>query len=200
MPSNPASASQAVDDALIRASQEGDRNALARLLELIYDSILLFALKWTQCLQDAEDITQQVCIKLATVIKQFQFKSAFTTWLYRIVVNTAQDWRRKQSPPSEAADYEGSTSENMAEQDAELDRVLGEIEGLGKGIRETALLVYGQGFSHKEAADILDVKESTISWRLHQIRHYFSEANTRSSDGSSTENSEVSQCYVQKKV
>jgi len=186
-----------VDEDLIRASQTGDRHAFSQLLELIYDSILLFALKWTQCMADAEDITQQVCMKLAKVIGQFRFQSSFTTWLYRIVVNTAQDWRRKQSPPG-ANEPESiqpemvTTSEATAETDAELDRVLDEISQLGKGFRETILLVYGEGFSHKEAAEILGVKESTVSWRLHEIRRFF-QASENSGKTTSMNSVEVSQ-------
>jgi len=160
-----------IDDELIRQSQRGNRTAFARLLDSIYDLIFRFALKWVDRVSDAEDITQQVCIKLAAVIRQFRFESAFTTWLYRIVLNCVRDWQRKtKTHVSDEHIPESAGSATSIEAEAELQRVLNEVDSLGKGFKETLLLVYGEGFSHAEAATILGVKESTISWRLHQIR------------------------------
>jgi RNA polymerase sigma factor (sigma-70 family) len=42
--------------------------------------------------QDAEDITQESCIRLARGLHSFKGDSAFTSWLYRLVINTAKDW------------------------------------------------------------------------------------------------------------
>lgn len=166
---------EAVDENLIRASQRGDRSAFERLLSLIYDMIYRFALRWLGRVSDAEDVTQQVCIKLARVIQQFRFESAFSTWLYRLVVNCAKDWQRSQNrhhheelgsdslPPESSPDH-------AIEASSELARVLSLVAAMGDGYREALILVYGEGFSHAEAGEVLGVKESTVSWRLHEIR------------------------------
>ena len=52
--------------------------------------------------EDAEDITQNACIKLARSIDTFRFQSAFLSWLYRLVINTAKDWKKVR--PLQAAD------------------------------------------------------------------------------------------------
>ena len=44
------------------------------------------------------------------------------------------------------------------------------MEQMGEGFRESVVLVLGLGHTHAEAAQILEVKESTVSWRLHEIR------------------------------
>lgn len=163
-----------IDESLIRDSQKGDRNAFARLLAIVYDLIYCFALKWLDQASDAEDVTQLVCVKLAKVIRQFRFESAFTTWLYRIVVNCVRDWQRSQKRHlhEDISAAEDHASEQTSESEAELQRVLAEVESMGKGYKETLLLVYAEGFTHAEAAQILDVKESTVSWRLHHIRKH----------------------------
>ena len=162
-----------IEDGLIQACQRGDSGAFAKLLDLIYGMIFRFAMRWAGTAADAEDITQNVCVKLARVIQQFRFESAFTTWLYRLVVNCAHDWQRKegrhQHSDSEALISERTTTD-MVEASPELERVLSLVEKMGKDFKETLILVYAEGFSHAEAADILSVKESTISWRLHEIR------------------------------
>jgi RNA polymerase sigma-70 factor, ECF subfamily len=47
-----------------------------------------------------------------------------------------------------------------------------QLEGLGEGMKETALLVHAGGLSHAEAGALLGVSASTISWRIHAIRKY----------------------------
>lgn len=180
-----------IDDSLIRSSQAGDRSAFERLLELIYDMIYRFALRWSGCVSDAEDITQQACIKLAKVIGQFRFESAFTTWLYRLVINCAKDWSRAQQRHrqtsgvqhiAEAAEVSVS-SDGALEASSEITRVLALVDKMGKGFRETLLLVYAEGMSHKEAAEILGLKESTVSWRLHEIKKQLNQHDQQSDSG-----------------
>ena len=176
-----------IDDALIHSCQRGDSSAFERLLAILYDVIYRFALRWAGTVADAEDITQQACIKLARVIGQFRFESAFTTWLYTLVLNCANDWSRKErrhrhssgsdsdaSLESGQETYGGAhgsdTTYQATEADRELQRVLAQVDRMGKGFKETVILVYGEGQSHQEAAAVMGIKESTVSWRLHEIR------------------------------
>ena len=161
------------DDTLIKQAQSGDSVAFARLLEWVYDIIFRFAFKWAGDKSDAEDITQMACVKLARVISQFRFESAFTSWLYRLVINCAHDWRRKERPELKAdlaSTEEPVTSSRTVEASSELDQVLQRVDSMGKDFKETLLLVLAEGLTHAEAAQVLDTKESTISWRIHEIR------------------------------
>ncbi len=162
------------DDALIRAAQSGDADAFEALLEAHYDTLYRFAYKWSGNPADAEDITQQACIKLAGALSSYRFESAFTTWLYRVVVNCAKDWARAQGRHvgealEPALEQSGGESANV-EQRAFLRQLLERLEELPEGIRETLLLVHAEGLTHGEAAAVLEVKESTVSWRLHEFR------------------------------
>lgn len=160
------------DTSLINAAQAGDRQAFARLVETEYDFIFRLAYKWCGNVADAEDVAQQACIKLAQVIDQYRHESAFRTWLYRLVINCAKDWQRAQARhlaeplPEELVAHTGMS----AETGIFLASVLQWIAGLGEGFKEAVLLVLGEGLSHAEAAHILEVKESTVSWRIHEVR------------------------------
>ena len=55
-----------------------------------------------------------------------------------------------------------------------LRQLLHKLEGLPEGIKETLLLVHGEGLTHSEAARVLQVKDSTVSWRLHEFRKHYS--------------------------
>ena len=168
---------------LIKRAQQGDRAAFAEVVEDYYDTIFRFAMKYTAERSDAEDITHQVCIKLGQSIQSFRFESEFSTWLYTLVLNGARDWSRKNKRLSlqnhvelteedlAANSEEHRTSPNSdAENLIQLRQVLERVAEYGNEFLETLELVSGEGMSHAEAASLLAVKESTISWRIHEIR------------------------------
>ncbi len=166
-------------DSLVRAAQGGDRQAFEQLLGQCYDQVYRFALKWSGAVADAEDISQLACIKLGRSIGQFRFESAFSTWLYRLVVNCARDWQRSQQrhehqPIAETSGDDPWPNPASADGEAEaaiyLEQILARVDSIGQGFRETLVLVFGEGLSHRQAAEVLGVRESTVSWRIHEIR------------------------------
>ena len=181
-------------DEVIQAAQDGDENAFSELLTDHYDLIYRFALKWCADPTDAEDITQQACIKLAQGISQFRFESAFSSWLYRLVINCAKDWlkaqKRNNNNKNTAFNHDVQAVDKSEEEVDSADENAGDLPSyssqaetliylqqllewsnrLGDDFKETLILVFAQGLSHAETADILGVKESTISWRIHVIR------------------------------
>ncbi|WP_049722304.1 RNA polymerase sigma factor [Gilvimarinus polysaccharolyticus] len=157
---------------LIQRAQAGEADAFSELLEAHYELIYRFAFRWCAKREAAEDITQQCCIKLAGAIKQFQHRSKFSTWLYRLVINTAHDWQRHEGRhhQTDTSCDQPVAATAQDESAIYLQQVLKQLDVMGEGLRETALLVLAEGFNHREAAEILGVKESTISWRLHHMR------------------------------
>lgn len=177
---------------LIRRAQAGNADAFESLLETRYDTLYRFAFKWCGNKADAEDVAQQACIKLARSISQFRFESQFTSWLYRLVINCAKDWQKSQARYKETrhtdTEYESvdkglildteeslenhlsSSTDSTAENAIYLRQILRLLGTMAEGFKETALLVHAEGLSHAEAAEVLGVKESTISWRLHEMR------------------------------
>lgn len=159
---------------LIRRAQRGDAAAFGELVDLYYDTIHRFAWKWCGHRADAEDIAQQSCIKLARSLVQYRFEAAFSSWLYRLVVSCARDWQRAQQRHVHDALPEDAPAADStrAEDGIHLMQLLAQLDGIGEGMRETALLVHAEGLSHAEAGEILGVSESTISWRIHTIRKH----------------------------
>lgn len=77
----------AADHELVRQACEGSREAIAKLVNAHQRFVYNVALKMVREPNDAEDLTQEILIKMITKLGQFQFKSSFRTWLYRMVVN-----------------------------------------------------------------------------------------------------------------
>lgn len=153
---------------------EGDATAFRALLERHYDRIYSIALRFTSLREDAEDIAQDVCMSLGAKLKTFRGEASFTTWLYRIVVNRVRDLQRK-TITAERIHRDFSEVDAMRRDEAnalatELEWLHETLNEMKDDMRETAILVIGEGLSHAQAADILDIKESTVSWRMHELK------------------------------
>jgi RNA polymerase sigma-70 factor (ECF subfamily) len=170
---------------LIRRAQGGDVASFAQLLDLHYGAIYRFAWKWCGHRTNAEDIAQQSCIKLANSLAQFRFQAAFTSWLYQLVINCARDWQRTQQrhEHDELLDDAPIPAPSRTEDHIYLAQLLEQLDELGEGMKETALLVHAEGLSHAEAGEILGVSESTISWRVHAIRKHMNKREALISGG-----------------
>ncbi|MCK5888326.1 MAG: RNA polymerase sigma factor [Methylococcales bacterium] len=162
------------DNALAKVAASGDRNAFETLVSKHYETIYRIAYKWCGKQADAEDITQNACIKLARSIGSFRGDAAFTSWLYRLVINVAKDWQRQQMASSQQEPISDNIIDKVtlsqADDSVYAQQVIAGIHQLPEGEKEALLLVVSEGLSHAEAAEIIGCKESTVSWRIHEAR------------------------------
>jgi len=155
---------------LIKRAQEGDRRAFEALVLEYYDIIFRIACKWCGNPTDAEDITQTACLKLARSLQSFQFKSAFTSWLYRLVINAAMDWQRQNRKNYLALSDDMPGGAGNAEDALQAREVMAQVFALPDKEKTALLLVFSEGLSHAEAAKIMECRESTVSGYIHQAR------------------------------
>jgi len=169
-----------IDDRTVEACRRGDREAFRLLFEAHKDRVYSIAL----CFFDgndavAKDITQEVFLKLMTAISQFQNRSEFSTWLYRLITNTCLDrkrmlrrflpfgdWRDHAVP-----DREKSIEDRYIQHEIEL-AVRKVIAGMKPKLRITILLKYFEDLSYDEIAAALGCSKGTVASRLnraHQI-------------------------------
>ncbi|MBL7991945.1 MAG: RNA polymerase sigma factor [Candidatus Kapabacteria bacterium] len=86
-----------IDTDLVRRSLEGDRKALEQLIRRHHSFIYNVSLKLVLYPPDAEDVTQDVLIKVITHLSGFRGQSSFRTWLYRIVMNHFLDMKKRRA-------------------------------------------------------------------------------------------------------
>jgi RNA polymerase sigma-70 factor (ECF subfamily) len=163
------------DIELVQRSVRGDAHAFEHLVERHYMTVYRISYKWCGVKQDAEDIAQDVFVKLARKLKTFRQKSSFQTWLYRIVINTAKDFTRKCATTRAyesafASEHGPNNPEQPEEHHHDATRLYRELAKLPEKQRVTILLVLGEGLSHREAAHVLNCPEATVSWRIFQAR------------------------------
>jgi RNA polymerase sigma-70 factor (ECF subfamily) len=159
---------------LVARAQAGDRAAFGSLVGRHYDFIHRVAWRWCGHRADAEDIAQDVCVRLGRGIAGYRGGGTFTTWLYTMTMNAARDRMRKSRRETDKAAAFGlhalveSQGANAADEPAE--RLWDQVRKLPDKQRDAVLLVYGEGLSHAEAADAMACAEATVSWHVHEAK------------------------------
>lgn len=164
----------ASDRELIGLARSGDRDAFGELVERHYDFVYRIAWRWAGNRADAEDIAQDVCVRLGKAIRSFKGEGAFTTWLYAMTLNVARDLKRKEKRDTVKTEAFGvhaliaGEAEETADDSAE--RLWTAVRQLPDKQREAVMLVYGEGLSHAAAADAMGLAEATVSWHVHEAK------------------------------
>jgi RNA polymerase sigma-70 factor (ECF subfamily) len=165
-----------IDERVIEACQAGDREAFRLLFETYKDrvfSIAVYSFGGDEAA--ARDASQQIFLKLMTSIVQFRGESAFTTWLYRLVVNSCTDEKRKRRrflPFAEGAPM-GQLEEKKPQEKryAKLEiagSVQAAITELKPKLRMAILLKYVEDLSYEEIASVLGCSKGTVASRLNR--------------------------------
>ena len=148
--------------------------------------------------EDAKDVTQEVFVKLLDALPKFQFKSAFSTWLYSITVNTClhQIDKRKRSPQwwltedidemqaSEAMEAElfGVMSQRVDRPEL-AHRIEATLEGLPRQTRDVLELRFMDELDYQSIANQLELGLSATKMRLKRAREDFRRAYEEGEDG-----------------
>jgi RNA polymerase sigma-70 factor, ECF subfamily len=171
-----AMAEQLIDRQVIEACQEGDRAAFQILFETYKDKVFSIAVYSSGGDRTvADDVTQQIFLKLFTAIRQFRGDSEFTTWLYRLVVNACLDERRRRRrflPWGETVAMSNPGEKKPQEkQYARLEvaeAVQAAIGELKPKFRLPILLKYIEGLSYDEIATVMGCSKGTVASRLNR--------------------------------
>jgi RNA polymerase sigma-70 factor, ECF subfamily len=171
-------------DELIAAACEGDRGALDRLLADARPRLLAVAMRIVRDRDDAEDVVQEALLKVCRSLTRFEGRSAFTTWLHRIVVNAGLDrlrrhQARRERHASDDDDRDFAPVDMVDEQTPE--RVVSRLETgavvrgalarLSPAHREVLERREFDGESYSDLARLVHCLVGTVMSRLHHARH-----------------------------
>jgi RNA polymerase sigma-70 factor, ECF subfamily len=159
---------------LVEACQLGERDAFRELFEIHRDRVYSIALRYSGDESAAMDIAQDTFVKLFASIGDFRGAAAFQTWIYRLVVNSCFDYRRRSRRLVPLAD--GFLSTLRASADALSDLLRREvhtslhsaIERLSPPLRMVIVLRYTEGLSYEEIAEALNCSQGTVASRLNR--------------------------------
>ena len=171
------------DSDLVARAAAGDGAAFHALVERHRAMVYRLAFQFAGNHHDAEDIAQDVFIKVYRSLDRFRYDAQLTSWLYRIVMNACIDHRRRQSPAgwapfTEEAELQMVNTPEEApgpEEQAyggQLGAVLeSEIARLPPGQRLVFTMRHHEGLKLSEIASALNLAEGTVKRQLHAAVH-----------------------------
>jgi RNA polymerase sigma-70 factor, ECF subfamily len=181
------------DARLVEEVLGGNPLSFQLLVERYQERIFALARRYTKNAVEIEDIAQDTFLKVYRRLDSFQRHSSFSTWLYRIALNTALDFlKRTGRSPVRAVEDPELTAEPVRAQAGsgvslgapesrlrreEIARVTQEaLEELPEIFRTVLVLRELEGFSYQEMAETLGISIGTIESRLFRARARFKEA------------------------
>jgi RNA polymerase sigma-70 factor, ECF subfamily len=163
-----------VDDAqLVRAAQAGDADAFEVLVRRHQERVFRVALRMLGDPVDAEDATQDTLIQAWLGLPGFRGRTAFSTWLYRIVVNRCLNLLAARRPAFEIVEVSMAAVGEPAEEAQMRERlaaVVAAIVALPGEQRAALVLRELEGLSYEDIATVLGVSVAAVKGRLHRAR------------------------------
>jgi RNA polymerase sigma-70 factor, ECF subfamily len=127
---------------------------------------------------DSDDLLQEVLLQVWMSLPSFRGQSKTTTWLYRVALNTALAWKRRETKHRdrsqalplafEVIDKGAPSAESQAEQEA-IQRMYEAVRALAPADRALVLL-YLDGLSYADMAEVIGISESNVGVRLNRIK------------------------------
>ena len=181
---------------LIDRMQAGDGAAVAELATAYAPRIYQLAFRYVRNHEDAEEITQDVLLKVYRTIRAFRGDAALSSWIYRITFNAAMS-RLRHGRPRASAEQGGAPCANTSAEPADWSmlgdehvfrlqlrrRLMAAVRQLPAIYRTPVVLRDVHGMSTEEASARLQVKTQTLKSRLHRGRTILREQLQAFADG-----------------
>jgi len=163
------------DHGVLRKAQRGDERAFTLIVRAYEQPVYNYVLRLVGDRSLAEDLTQEVFLRVYQGLPGFLDRSRFTTWLFQVTKNRVLDElraleRRPRAvvalddiPPLEVVDQPFERSETI-------DAVWRAVEGLTVDLKMALLLRDVVGLSYTEIGDSLEITLATVKWRIYKAR------------------------------
>ena len=156
------------DNELVYEVVHGSISSFEALVDRYQKTIFNLMLRMVGDFETARDLTQDVFIKAFEKMGGFDFRYRFFSWIYRIAVNEAINWKRKRQPSGSLKKVEPLSVDTTSENDPEIRSSLlhRELRKLEANYRVMLLLKYYCGLSYEEIAEATCVPVKTVRSRL----------------------------------
>jgi RNA polymerase sigma-70 factor (ECF subfamily) len=163
------------DLSILRKAQRGDERAFAIILRSYETPVFNYVLRLVGDRALAEDLTQEVFLRVYQGLPNFSLRSRFTTWMFQVTKNRVLDeLRAVERRPRTVVAIEDAPSlevlDTPLENLEEMDALWRAIHGLSVDLRMALLLRDVVGLSYTEIADSLEITLATVKWRIYKAR------------------------------
>ncbi|RED93870.1 RNA polymerase sigma factor [Marinoscillum furvescens] len=122
---------------------------------------------------DREDLTQEIQLQAWRAVDKFKGASKFSTWLYRVALNTALTYRRKLKPPLSSLEAQKNLRYTPTESSDRAELLMRAIRQLSD-INKTIITLHLEDFDNGEIAEILGMTPNNVGVKLHRIKQQLS--------------------------
>jgi RNA polymerase sigma-70 factor (ECF subfamily) len=167
------------DQELVKRCLKGEIKAFEILVNRYQKSIFNIVLRITRDYDEAEDITQNVFIKIYENLSNFKMNFQFSSWIYRIAVNESLNSlkvRKVYEPLNNTATPSFESSQNREDSNKLQFKLQRAIAALDPSYRVVIILKHFQECSYKAIATILELPEKTVKSRLYTARQLLRDA------------------------
>ena len=163
------------DLGVLRKAQRGDERAFTVILRAYETPVFNYVLRLVGDRALAEDLTQEVFLRIFQGLPKFSLRSKFTTWLFQVTKNRVLDeLRAVERRPRAVVDIEDVPPLEVLDQPFErleaIDAVWRAVENLNVDLKMALLLRDVVGMSYNEIADSLEITLATVKWRIFKAR------------------------------
>jgi RNA polymerase sigma-70 factor, ECF subfamily len=163
------------DDGVLRKAQKGDDRAFAIIVRSYQTPVFNYVLRMVGDRALAEDLTQEVFLRVYQGLPRFSSRSKFTTWLFQVTKNRVLDeLRATERRPRTVVDVDEMRTFEVVDAPFErleaIDAVWRAVEHLTVDLKMALLLRDIVGLSYTEIADSLEVTLATVKWRIWKAR------------------------------
>ena len=163
------------DPAVLRSAQRGNEAAFAEIVCAYRTPVFNYVLRLTGDRANAEDLTQEVFLRVFQALPRFSLRCKFTTWLFQVTKNRVLDeLRATERRPRAVVDLDDIPPLEVVDAPFErleaIDAVWRAVERLSVDLKMALLLRDVVGLSYSEIADSLEVTLSTVKWRIWKAR------------------------------
>ena len=151
-------------------AQAGCVASFERIVHLNKNRLFTYLLQMLGNRHDAEDVAQEAFIKAYQNLHSFNGRARFSTWLFTIAKNTALTHLRRRKSLQPIDEVEDLLPSPPGRDEERVDEIWKLARALKPKFYETLWLVYAEGFSLKETAEILDTNAVTVRVNLHRAR------------------------------
>ena len=157
---------------ILEKALSGCEAAFEELVKASYGTVYRFACRYVGKQEDAEDITQETFLKIAVKIHTYKREASFSTWVYRITINTAKDYIKRKGRMQTESYINGvhvKVNSGQSNPGSEKD-IMRAVSKLSPKLKDAVVLVFAEDMNHSEAARVLGVSETTVSWRIYKAK------------------------------
>ena len=163
------------DLAVLRKAQRGDDRAFSLILRAYETPVYNYVLRLVGDRSLAEDLTQEVFLRVYQGLPKFSLRSKFTTWLFQVTKNRVLDELRTiERRPRLAVAIDDIPPLEVVDQPFErmeaIDAVWRAVNGLNVDLKMALLLRDVVGLSYTEIGDSLEITLATVKWRIYKAR------------------------------